>query len=240
MAEVKIGCSGFMYNHWRKVFYPEDVPKWKWFQYYCSIFDTVEMNVTFYRLPKESSFKRWHKDSPQGFTFSVKGSRLITHLKRLKDVEEPLENFFSLVKILKDKLSIVLWQFPPKMELDLERLGIFLKLLKNYNTRSCFEFRHPSWINEDVSRLLKKYGFSYCQADWPEFNDSLPVTANYIYIRRHGQGGRYNSCYTDEQLKRDAKKIKGYLKKGIDVYIYFNNDAYGYAPQNARQLKELL
>ncbi len=240
MAEVKVGCSGFMYNHWRKVFYPEDIPKWKWFQYYTGHFDTVEMNVTFYRLPSASSFKRWYNDSPEGFSFSLKGSRLITHIKRLRDVEEQTKKFFSLAKMLGEKLSVVLWQFPPKMELDLSALEGFLLLIKQFNVRAGFEFRHRSWVNKRVERLLAKYGFSYCQADWPEFNKDLPVTTDFVYIRRHGRGGRYNSCYTAEELKYDAEKIKEYLKKGINVFIYFNNDVSGYAPQNALTLKKML
>ncbi|RMG67732.1 MAG: DUF72 domain-containing protein [Nitrospirae bacterium] len=240
MAEVRVGCSGFMYNHWRGVFYPEDIPKGKWFDYYTTRFDTVELNVTFYRLPKPSSFKRWYSNSPEGFCFSLKGSRLITHLKRLKGVEEPLENLLSLSSLLREKLSVMLWQFPPGMERDLQALEEFLKLLKKWKIRSAFEFRNPSWIDREVTELLKHHGQSYCQADWPEFNLDLPVTADFIYIRRHGQGGRYNSCYTDEQLKADAKRIRGYLKKGLDVYIYFNNDAHGYAPKNATTLKELI
>ena len=220
--------------------YPEDVPKWRWFEYYCTRFDTVEMNVTFYRLPKPSSFKRWLNSSPEGFCFSLKGSRFITHIKRLKDVEEPVERFFSSVTLLKEKLSVVLWQFPPKMAIDIEALEGFLELIKQYRIRNTFEFRHQSWITKDVQKLLGRYGYSFCQADWPDFNRELPLTSDFVYIRRHGHGGRYNSCYSDEELREDAKRIKGYLKKGMDVYVYFNNDAFGYAPKNAQTLKELL
>ncbi len=220
--------------------YPEDVPKWRWFEYYCTRFDTVEMNVTFYRLPKPSSFKRWLNSSPEGFCFSLKGSRFITHIKRLKDVEEPVERFFSSVTLLKEKLSVVLWQFPPKMAIDIAALEGFLELIKQYRIRNTFEFRHQSWITKDVQKLLGRYGYSFCQADWPDFNRELPLTSDFVYIRRHGHGGRYNSCYSDEELREDAKRIKGYLKKGMDVYVYFNNDAFGYAPKNAQTLKELL
>ncbi len=240
MAETRVGCSGFMYNHWRRVFYPEGIPKWKWFEYYTEKFNTVEINVTFYRLPKPSSFKRWYSVSPSGFSFSVKGSRFITHLKKLNDVEEATRNFFYLTTMLKEKLSVILWQFPPKMELDLYAFERFLELLKQWEIRSAFEFRHESWINKKVERLLAKYNASYCLADWPEFNRDLPVTADFVYLRRHGHGGRYNSCYTKEELKADAKRIKNYIKLGTDVFVYFNNDASGYAPQNAMTLKEML
>ncbi len=240
MAKVRIGCSGFMYDHWRGVFYPPGLPKKGWFQYYTGVFDTVEMNVTFYRLPKKESFIKWYRESPEGYTFSIKGSRYITHIRRLKEPEEPLRRFFDVAVNLRDKLSVVLWQFPPRFGLDYERLKEFLRLLRGYRVRHTFEFRHPDWIAPQVIELLQKEGHSLCMADWPGFIDELPETADFVYIRRHGYGGGYDTCYSIEELRRDAKRIKGYLKRGLDVYIYFNNDAFGYAPRNAVELKELL
>ncbi|NOY39115.1 MAG: DUF72 domain-containing protein [Nitrospirae bacterium] len=240
MAKVKIGCSGFMYNHWKGVFYPEGLPKKKWFQYYTGVFDTVELNVTFYRLPKQESFAGWYKKSPEGFSFSIKGSRYITHVKRLEGPEEALERFFNVALNLKDKLSVVLWQFPPGFGLDYRRLEKFLYLLRNYRVRHAFEFRHPDWIVPEVTGLLKEEGHAFCMADWPGFINELPVTAEFVYIRRHGHGGRYDSCYSASELRKDASRIDGYLKRGLDVYMYFNNDAFGYAPKNAVELKELL
>ncbi len=240
MANVKVGCSGFMYDHWRGTFYPEDLPKRSWFRFYTEVFDTVELNVTFYRLPKKASFSRWHDESPQGYTFSIKGSRFITHIKRLKDPEGPLRRFFESALGLGEKLSVVLWQFPPRFGMDYGRLEGFLRALKGYRMRHAFEFRHPDWITTGVTELLRRYGHSFCMADWPEFIDDLPVTAEYVYIRRHGRGGGYDTCYTMRELERDAERIRGYLDSGLDVYIYFNNDAFGYAPRNAGELKELL
>ncbi len=240
MATVKVGCSGFMYDHWRGVFYPEGISKKQWFQYYTGVFDTVELNVTFYRLPKRESFAGWYEKSPQGYTFSIKGSRYITHIKRLKGPEEAVERFFDVAVNLRDKLSVVLWQFPPGFGLDYNRLKNFLYLLRGYGVRHAFEFRHPDWIVPEVTSLLREEGHALCMADWPEFINELPVTADFVYMRRHGHGGRYDSCYSVKELRKDASRIKGYLKRGLDVYMYFNNDAFGYAPKNAVELKGLL
>ncbi len=240
MAKVRIGCSGFMYDHWRGVFYPEGISKKQWLQYYTGVFDTVELNVTFYRLPKRESFTGWYEKSPQGFSFSIKGSRYITHIKRLKEPEEALERFLDVAANLRDKLSVVLWQFPPGFGLDYDRLRDFLFMLRKYRVRHTFEFRHPGWIVPEVTGLLREEGHAFCMADWPGFINELPATADFVYMRRHGHGGRYDSCYSLEELRKDAARIKGYLKQGLDVYMYFNNDAFGYAPKNAVELKELL
>lgn len=240
MANVKIGCSGFMYNDWRGNFYPEVLPKRRWFEFYTSVFDTVEMNVTFYRLPKEETFSRWYERSPDGYSFSVKGSRYITHVKRLIDTEEAIENLFGRVKRLKEKLSVVLWQFPPSMGYDGGRFRRFLSLISRYRVRQAFEFRHEGWINEEAVDLLGEHGHCLCMADWPKFNDDLPVTTGFVYIRRHGRGGGYNTCYSLKELRRDAGMIKGHLRKGLDVFIYFNNDVLGYAPKNALRLRGML
>ncbi len=198
------------------------------------------MNVTFYRLPKTEVFKKWYNESTENFIFSLKGSRYITHIKRLNASEESVKRFFERIKPLKNKLGIVLWQFPPQMAYNRERLESFLHILKKYRVRGAFEFRHESWIRKETVNLLRKEGYALCMADWPPFNDILPPTADYIYIRRHGYSGSYDTCYSIEELRKDAKRIRNYLKDGLDVYIYFNNDACGYAPKNAVQLKELL
>ncbi len=240
MPEVRIGCSGFMYDHWRGPFYPPSLSKQKYLNFYTERFNTVEMNVTFYRLPPEKTFLHWYTQTPEGFSFSVKGSRFITHIKRLKDPEEALSRFMQRAMNLREKLSIVLWQFPPQFKADRGRLREFVSLFKGYRVRATFEFRHQSWISSETTRILEEAGFSYCMADWPEFNRQLPLTTDYVYIRRHGHGGSYDTCYSREELKADAEMIRDYLRDGMDVYIYFNNDAYGYAPQNAQTLKELL
>jgi len=239
MLELRIGCSGFNYTGWRENFYPPALPQKKWFEYYCTVFNTVELNVTFYRLPLASTFKKWHDETPEDFVFSLKGSRFVTHIKRLIEPAEPLKLFFERAKNLKKKLKVVLWQFPPSFKINLPRLKKFLKLLKKYPVRHTLEFRNESWITNDVADLCAENNASFCMADWPEFIDKLPVTSNFVYIRRHGKGGNYATSYSKAELRRDAKRIKGYLKNKKDVYIYFNNDAYGYAPKNALELMKM-
>ncbi len=241
MAEVRVGCSGFMYDHWKGAFYPGDLPKREWFGHYAAVFDTVELNVTFYRLPKPESFRRWYERSPEGFSFSIKGSRYITHVRRLEGTAEALGRFFEPALNLGEKLSVVLWQFPPGFGPEPSRLEEFLRLLRDYRmVRHAFEFRHQGWIVPEVTSLLREEGHAFCMADWPAFANELPVTADFVYIRRHGHGGRYDSCYSSGELRSDAARIRAYLEKGLDVYVYFNNDAFGYAPRNATELKEML
>lgn len=240
MPELRIGCSGFSYKHWKKVFYPDSLPASKWLDYYSRFFSTVELNVTFYRLPSQASFRAWHRDTPKDFQFAVKGSRYITHVKRLVDSKESLRKFFEGASLLKEKIKVVLWQLPPAYKLNLDRLSVFLPLLKKYPYRHTFEFRHESWINPAVVDLCRTYGIGLCMADYPDYINDLPVTSDFIYIRRHGHGARYAGCYSKAQLAGDADRISRYMGEGKDVYIYFNNDAHGYAPANARELKGLV
>ncbi len=240
MADLRIGCSGFNYSHWKGKFYPGDLLKARWFQYYCTVFSTVELNVTFYRLPTWATFDKWYKETPHDFEFSLKGSRYITHIKRLLVPSESLEMFFKGALRLKKKLKVVLWQFPPNFKINTERLINFLKMLRKYPARNTLEFRHKSWITEDVLKICRDYNICLCMADWPEFIDDLPVTSDFVYIRRHGEQGRYNTNYSKTALKKDARRIRGYMKEGKDVFLYFNNDAFGYAPSNARELIELV
>ncbi len=240
MPQPFIGCSGFSYPHWRGGFYPEKLPQGRWFDHYCSAFASVELNVTFYRLLKSQTFSRWHDRSPQEFIFCVKGSRFITHVRRLADPGEPLDRFFSGVLGLGEKLRVVLWQFPPGFACDLDRLRLFLGLLGSYPVRHALEFRHASWLCEEVATLCRRFGVALCMADWPDFIAETPLTADFVYIRRHGHGGSYAGCYSPDELLADAARIRLYLEGGRDVYIYFNNDAHGFAPVNAGELAGLL
>lgn len=240
MAEIRIGCSGFSYPHWKKVFYPEGLPEKKWLQFYSSVFSTVELNVTFYHLPSQAAFASWHRDTPPGFEFAVKGSRYITHVKRLIDAEQPLAKFFDGATFLQEKIKVVLWQLPPAYRINLDRLSSFLGLLKQYPPRHVFEFRHESWIAPAVFDLCREYNAGLCMADSPGYIDDLPVTADFVYIRRHGHGARYACRYPKAQLEKDASRIRGYLDAGRDVFVYFNNDAHGYAPLNAQELRGIM
>ncbi|MDA8087112.1 MAG: DUF72 domain-containing protein [Nitrospiraceae bacterium] len=232
-----IGCSGFSYDHWRGVFYPEGLARDKWLGYYATRFHTVELNVTFYRLPPESTFRGWYEKTPGRFLISVKGSRFITHVKRLKDTAGPLARFFENVKPLGEKMAVVLWQFPPGFKSDPVRFQSFLRELGRYKSRCAFEFRNETWVREkDVISMLSDSGHALCMADWPDFLDELPQTADFVYLRRHGHG-TYGGSYSREELRRDAGRIGRYRKAGREVFIYFNNDLGGFAAENALYLQ---
>src|SRR5690242_6110398 len=183
MAELFIGCSGFSYRHWRGTFYPEDLPQKEWFTYYRSVFSTVELNVSFYRTPKPETYRHWYEETSPDFSFAVKGSRFITHIKRLQEPEVHLERFFTPALELAEKLKVVLWQFSPAFKCDIPRLEASLAELKHYKVRSTIEFRNESWIIPEVTELLKAHGISYCQADAPPFLYEPPVSADFVYIR---------------------------------------------------------
>lgn len=240
MARLFIGCSGFSYRHWRGTFYPEDLPQKQRYAHYRSVFSTVELNVTFYRTPSAESFDKWYAESSPEFGFAVKGSRYITHLKRLLDCEEPLERFFSPVLHLKEKLKVVLWQLPPDFKCETGRFRDFLRQLANYRLRNVFEFRNESWLNPEVVAICREHNVSLCMADRPDFLDAPPLTADFVYLRRHGGEGNYYGEYTAEQVTKDADRIRRYLADQLDVFIYYNNDLGGAAPRNALQLSELL
>ncbi len=240
MPKLFIGCSGFTYPHWRGCFYPDKLPQKRWFDYYCTTFASVELNVTFYRLLKPGVFDHWQRESPGNFTFCVKGSRFITHVKRLANPEVALARFFEGVLLLGEKLRVILWQFHPGFACDIGRLKRFLELLTAYPVRNTLEFRHESWCCAEVFTLCQEAGVALCMADWPDFIDELPQTASFVYLRRHGRGGSYAGCYSHDELLADATRIRRYLERGQEVYIYFNNDAQAFAPQNAMELAKIL
>lgn len=249
---IKIGTSGYSYNHWIEIFYPKDLPQTKWLSFYTKNFDSVELNVTFYHLPDKKVFENWYKNTPKDFTFAVKGSRFITHVKKLNDIEKPLKLFLSKTKFLKEKLGVTLWQFPANLHLatsdkrqgiKIERLKKFLKLLKtqtqNSDLRHAFEFRNKTWFCQEIYDLLKKYNCALVISDSLHFPYKEEITADFIYIRFHGGKALYSSEYKEEDLKNWALKIKKWGKQKKDVYCYFNNDAYGYATKNAKTLNKL-
>jgi len=240
MPELFIGCSGFSYPHWREKFYPPSLPQRQWLAHYSSVFSSVELNVTFYRTLKPATFEKWRLETPPDFSFAIKGSRFITHVKRLREPEEPLERFFASSLELGEKLRTVLWQFPPGFKADIGRLGRFLELLGRYPVRNTLEFRDKSWLSEEIAALCRKHNATLCMADWPEYLDEPTRTADFVYLRRHGRGGDYATRYTREELERDAARIRRYLSDGLDVFIYFNNDAFGNAPENAQELAGML
>jgi len=240
MAKLFIGCSGFSYRHWRGTFYPEDISQKEWFSYYRSVFSTVELNVTFYRIPSAGTFRQWYEESASDFFFALKGSRYITHVKRLVDIETAVERFFSPALELKEKVQVVLWQFAPQFPCNQQRLASFLDLISRYQLRNTLEFRHESWLSPAVIEMCRERNVSLCMADWPPFLDEPPLTADFVYIRRHGMQGSYNGNYSTDQLEKDAARIRNYLGKNLDVFIYFNNDIGGAAPKNALELAAIM
>ncbi|MGB9885370.1 MAG: DUF72 domain-containing protein [Moorellales bacterium] len=244
MPRFYLGTSGYNYPHWREHFYPSDLPSRQWLAYYALEFNTVELNVTFYRLPLAKTFAAWRGCTPPGFVFAMKGSRAVTHLKRLSGAEEAAEKFFERASELGDKLGAVLWQLPPGLKGDVARLEAFLAFLRDHpvagRIRQAFEFRHPSWFNPEIYRLLRGHGAGLCVADGPRWPLVKEVTADFVYVRFHGRRKLYASAYTEEELSAWAQDIAGWLARGLDVFAYFNNDAQGFALANARRLREMV
>jgi len=234
-----IGTSGWVYPHWREVFYPPKLPQSKWLEFYTRHFATVELNNSFYRLPSEQAFANWRDTSPPGFVYAVKVSRFITHIKRLKDVAEPVATFLSRARHLNEKLGPLLYQLPPNMHRNDERLDSFLSLLPK-GLHHVVEFRHRSWLDEGVFDILRRHNVGLCVFDMPDMSCPLVATANFAYIRFHGSSGLYFSCYSDEELEDWARRISALAKDLDAVYIYFNNDAEGFAVKNAQTLAEKL
>lgn len=244
MSLIKIGTSGYNYKDWANgVFYPSRLSQKKWLEFYCRHFDATELNVTFYRLPKKKIFSNWYDRTPKDFHFAVKGSRFITHTKKLKDCGDSLKLFFKESKGLKDKLKVILWQLPPFLKSDIKKLEAFCELLAKICTRNIkhvFEFRQESWFNKDLYKLLENFNYALCVADSPEWPSVKKITSDFVYLRFHGGKKLYGSQYAEKELKKWAGDIKDWHKQKKDIYIFFNNDMHGYAVQNARQLKEIL
>ena len=239
MASYFIGTSGWHYDHWRGRFYPEKLAKAKWLESYASNFTTVELNNSFYRLPSETAFTSWRDSTPAGFTFAVKVSRYITHIKRLKDADEAVTNFITRARILGDKLGPLLYQLPPNMHRNDGVLESFLSTLPA-GIRHVVEFRHQSWLEEEVFQILRNHNTGFCVFDMPSLSCPLVATADFAYIRFHGSTSLYSSCYSDEELAGWAQKLTGLAQQLKAVYIFFNNDAEAFAVGNAMTLRDLL
>jgi uncharacterized protein YecE (DUF72 family) len=240
VATIRVGCSGWNYAHWRGLLYPKGFPQREWLGRYAELFDTVEVNTTFYRLPLRSSVERWARETPPGFLFAVKGSRYLTHVKRLRDLDAGLERFYERIEPLRTagKLGPVLWQLPPTFKRDDERLGAALAKLPS--GRHCFEFREPSWFAPEVLELLRQADAALVIGDDPRRPfQTLDVTASFTFVRFHA-GNAGNGNYGPDELETWARRIEEWRAAGIDVYAYFNNDWEGYAIANGLWLKEKL
>jgi uncharacterized protein YecE (DUF72 family) len=237
---VRIGCSGWNYAHWRDRVYPKGVPARRWLEYYTTLFDTVEVNSTFYRLPRRNAVAAWVQETPDDFLFSVKSSRYLTHVKRLADLDSGVERFYERIEPLVDspKLGPVLWQLPGNFHRDGVRLGAALEALPS--GRHCFEFRHPSWFCPEVYDLLRRCGAALVIGDTPERPfQTYELTADWTFVRfHHGRRGR-NGNYSDRELDEWAQTIRCW-RRSVEVFAYFNNDWNAYAVENAKRLRRLL
>ncbi|MBD2083669.1 DUF72 domain-containing protein [Coleofasciculus sp. FACHB-542] len=236
---LQIGTSGWVYKHWMNIFYPAQMPGNQQLPFYAQHFPTVEVNFSFYRLPERSVFETWREQTPEGFIFAVKGSRYLTHMKKLKDPAEPLSRLMERAGGLQEKLGPILFQFPHTWPLNIERLQPFLELLSSYpEQRYTFEFRHQSWLIPQVYELLERAGAALCLPVSPTVPLDIRLTAPCTYIRMHS--GQWGVGYSDEELSTWASHIRSFLQQKIDVYVYFNNDPDGHAIHDAERLKALL
>jgi uncharacterized protein YecE (DUF72 family) len=241
MAEVRIGCSGWQYASWRGRFYPPDVPTARWLEYYAGVFDTVEVNNSFYRLPEKTTFSAWRGRTPEGFLFAVKASRYLTHLKRLRTPGPPLRRLFSRARGLGPKLGPVLYQLPGNLSVDVPRLRHLLKLLpRTHRSRHVLEFRHPSWYCDEVFELLERHGVALCLHDRAGSEILKPFVGPFAYVRFHGLTGNYHGGYSRNTLDRWAAALRSQADAGRDVFAYFNNDPDAQATRDARTLRELM
>jgi len=238
MSALHIGTSGWHYQHWRGPYYPPDIAAEAMLAHYARDFATVEINNSFYNLPSPETLEDWRAAVPAGFRFSVKASRYITHMKKLKDFEQPVAAFIERMDFLKGKLGPVLFQLPPRWHFNPSRLRAFLEgLPKGY--RYVLEFRDPEWYDRRALDMLADRGAALCLHDMEGSGAPREVTADFVYVRLHGPR-TYGGGYGKQTLAGWAGAFSTWLRAGRDVFCYFNNDAKGHAVRNARELKEML
>ena len=233
---IHVGTSGWQYRDWRGRLYPKGLPQRAWLSAYASTFPTVEVNNSFYQLPKEETFDRWAEQTPPGFLFTVKASRYISHIRRLRDAKDPVDLFWSRATRLGPKLGPVLFQLPPNFKADPGLLRDFLAVLPK-RIRPAFEFRDDSWRNDEILELLDGAGAAWVLADRPGWRVPHIVTGNWSYVRFH-QGRRIHPGYPSAKLRRWADRIAS--EPAEDTFVYFNNDQLGAAPDDAATLIRML
>lgn len=239
MKRIRIGCSGWVYKHWRGRFYPETLPARSWFAFYADHFDTVEINNSFYRLPKPETFDTWRDQAPPDFRYAIKANRFLTQAKKLKDCEEPLERMMSPFRHLGETLGPVLYQLPPRFRINVDRLESFLALVPK-DVLNIFEFRDNSWYDDAVFALLDRYGASFCAHDMPELASPRLAVGPAAYVRFHGGAGKYWGRYDEAVLLGWTDWIAEQAHAGRTVWAYFNNDIDVAATEDALTLKAML
>ncbi len=235
---VYVGTCGFYYEDWKGVFYPKDLPKTKYLDFYIDKFSTVELNSTFYHLPKQKSVSHWREKAKEGFLYSLKAYRGITHYKKLKNVKDDLYLYLHLIKSLRPYLGVILFQLPPSLKMDIDLLANFLSLLPS-GYDYAVEFRDESWYEKEVYDILTRYEVSFCIHDFGKKQTPVIETSKNIYIRFHGPNGHYRGSYSEDFLRKWADIIKNFENKRR-VFCYFNNDYEGNAVKNAQTLLNFL
>jgi uncharacterized protein YecE (DUF72 family) len=243
MKNIYTGTSGFSYKHWTGTFYPEDLSPSKQLEYYAERFNSVEINSSFYHLPKKATYAGWVKRTPADFRFVIKGSRYITQFLQLNNTAEAVDRFFEPAIELGKKLEVVLWQLPPRLKANAEKLQTFVQeLQKNSVAKKCrhaFEFRHASWFDDNIYEVMREHNCGFVIAHSNRWPSAEAVTADFVYLRFHGAPAVFVSNYSDEALKEWSLKAKKW-GRGRDVFAYFNNDAQSFAAPNAMKLHQLL
>jgi uncharacterized protein YecE (DUF72 family) len=238
--ELRIGTSGWNYGDWRGRFYPPDLPSKQYLGWYARHFRTVEVNYSFYHLPRPSTYENWAAQVPDGFVFAVKASRLITHIRRLEGAGEEWRKFLDNAAALGAKLGPILLQFPPSFKANADALGAFLSATPK-PPHLAFEFRHASWFDPEILDTLRRHHAALVIADSERYPQAPAVpTAPFMYLRFHGPAELFASSYSDGQLSAWSRRIQAWLAQGLSVYAYFNNDFHGHALANARTLECLV
>ena len=236
---IHIGTSGWSYEHWQGYFYPEGLAADQRLAYYDKYFHSVEINSSFYRLPSPSVLARWRDSAPDDFVFSVKASRYITHIKKLRDPRRTLKQFMTRMELLAGKLGPILFQLPPRWHINVDRLAVFLKVLPR-GYRYAIEFRDPSWFNSRIYQLLAEHAVAFCIFDLNKMLSPVEVTADFVYIRLHGPNGPYQGQYDDRTLAAWADAIRRWRRERREIFCYFDNDEAAYAVQDALRLQQIL
>ena len=236
---IRIGTSGWHYDHWIGRFYPAKMRRENWLEYYAQHFDTVEINNTFYHMPREQTMINWCDKVPPNFLFAVKASRYITHIKKLRNTTEEVARFLALAGLLGDRLGPILYQLPPSLRKNLQRLDEFILSLPN---RDCavFEFRDKSWYDQETFDLMNERGVALCVHDMGDKAPPRLVTGHVAYVRFHGTSGRYAGNYPDSMLQDWADWLKAQIPNVRAIHAYFNNDVSGHALNNARTLRQMM
>ena len=238
-GRIRIGTSGWSYDHWLGTFYPKGTRQRDLLAVYAERFESVEINRTFYKLPAAGTMTAWRAQTPADFLFAAKASRFLTHRKKLKDPEEPVARLLGCVEALGEKLGPLLFQLPPRWRVNPERLERLLEVLPDRH-RYAFEFRDPSWHAPKILELLSKRDAAFCIFDLAGKRSPIEVTADFVYIRLHGPGAAYQGSYEGRTLSGWARRIKGWSEAGKEVYCYFDNDEKAYAPYDALRLKAMV